>query len=646
MTAIWSASGTNAAGNDFAFGSTPWTIASATLGVGDIYLVLFEESAVTFSIPLPTLTIDGVSATQVGSSILSSADRMTVWKATVTHTSGNIVVTPTSNGLTVAATWGLIIGNGSPVITSAVTSGSTTQGPVTGTILANGVGVCVIGGTFGNACNPSTWAGATRVAAMEGGTAAANQSGVSGATVTSAGAASVTVTNAAWNFSNNIMVMLAFPDAGGATLVTGWQNNANDIAPRRALAFSAPPAFGRAIPAPANTNAGIPWFEPPDERSILYAKPQKIGAAPTFLLPIPVITWAFSVSDTIFLRDPPIDVAPGFGRAITAPVTVSGISWFEPPDRDCPAIKIRFEAPPALALTPATLPVPIRGMAWFEVQDRQFPARIQSVESPPSAFGRALPANVGISGIGWFEPPDVIRFGRQIGFDAPPTLPAPVVTITWSFVVPDVFSPRRVPMDAPPAFGRSVPAVGVSGIAWFAASDRDPPQVKVRVETAPSIVFSPAALPSIGMAWFEQPDRVPLATVWRLDAPPAFGRSVTTAGVTVSGMAWFAPPDCDPPAYRARIEQPASIALTPATLPVRVSGMAWFVSLDRDRPPLKMFGDTSMAMGFLGISFGPPSFTITRHLSTYGVDLDITMLPDGTPQPYIPSTDGTPWPPA
>lgn len=404
----------------------------------------------------------------------------------------------------------------------------------------------------------------------------------------------------------------SFEAAGGTAPTAGWQRNEGDITNSaksvRLATASQPPAFGRAIAAPSSTIAGIAWSSRSAEPSpALRLRPS--DPPPLVFLP-PLVTWSFDAGDTIFLRDAPVDMPPAFGRAIVQIVGVSGMAWFAPADRDRLVFKFSVEAAPAIALTPATLPVPIRGMAWFEPPDRdKAPTRITF--DYPAAFGRSLTAPVNtISGMAWFEAPDAIRFSRPVVDTAPSAIPAPVVTVTWSFVVPDVFSARRVPIDVPPA-----------------------------------TTFAPAALPSIGMAWFEQQDRVQAPVKLRFDAPPAFGRSVNTS-VAISGMAWFAPPDRDPPSFKARIEQPASVALTPATLPVRVSGMAWFVSLNRDLPPVKVFDNTAMAMGFLGISFSPSSLVITRHLSTYGVDLDITMLPDGTPQPYSPSTDGTPWPPA
>jgi len=214
MAATWAATGTNAGGFDGGFGSGAWTVTSATLGIGDIYLFLYDEQ--TSGTPVPSVVIDGVSATQVGSSQTNAGnDRASIWKATVTHTTGNIVITPGTIFATVAANWGLITGNGAPVQTNVQNSGVTTQGPITGTVPTNGVGVCSMGGRFGNGATTS-WTGATVNTHMEGGIGTSNSSGVTGAVITAAGASSATASGSQWDFGNNFMAMLAFPASGGA----------------------------------------------------------------------------------------------------------------------------------------------------------------------------------------------------------------------------------------------------------------------------------------------------------------------------------------------------------------------------------------------------------------------------------------------
>lgn len=216
MAATWT--GTGAGGFDGGFATSTWTITGATLGVGDIYLFVFVEAGNGRTL---TVTIDGVSATLVDTVQSNTGnDSLSIYKAACSNATGNIVISDAFVFATVSANWGLATGEGTPVATYAIGGNGTTQGPVTGTVLSNGVGALCIASMFGNAGNPSTWSGATRIAAMEGGVATGNASGCSGATVTSAGAVSATVTGGSgWNFTNNIMALLAFPAAGAAAFV-------------------------------------------------------------------------------------------------------------------------------------------------------------------------------------------------------------------------------------------------------------------------------------------------------------------------------------------------------------------------------------------------------------------------------------------
>jgi len=77
-----------------------------------------------------------------------------------------------------------------------------------------------------------------------------------------------------------------------------------------------------------------------------------------------------------------MDSPPAFGRTISVPVGISGMAWFEPPDRDRPANKIRIEAPPSLALIPGTLPTPISGMGWFAPKPDSVVVRISFSQAP------------------------------------------------------------------------------------------------------------------------------------------------------------------------------------------------------------------------------------------------------------------------
>lgn len=213
MTAVWTASGTNAGALDRGFSSAAFTFTGVTLGVGDIYVFVgFEGSGIA---PPSAVKIDGVSATQVGSTLFSgTAVCFSVWTAACVHATGDIVVTPGGGVDTTACNWGVATGEGVPIVTTFTSAGTANpQGPVTGTILANGVGVFSIFSTFGNGAIPAAWNNATALTSMEAGVATSNQGGCSGAFSTAAGAASVTVT---WTqFAAETMFMLAFPASGG-----------------------------------------------------------------------------------------------------------------------------------------------------------------------------------------------------------------------------------------------------------------------------------------------------------------------------------------------------------------------------------------------------------------------------------------------
>lgn len=227
MAATWTTGTTNAGGFDAAFGTLSWTTGTVDLGIGDIYLFFFSELVST----LPAITIDGVTATQVGSTlVLGNAAGLSCWKATATHATGVISFIDAVNSYgTVAANWGLVAGNGAPTLTSVETNGATTQGPVTGTIASNGVGVASYASTFANGIGTPTWTGATRIVAMEGGIGTSNQSGVLGASTSTAGAASITIAATPLNFSDNGMMLLAFPPSGGAT--APFTSPQNDVIP-------------------------------------------------------------------------------------------------------------------------------------------------------------------------------------------------------------------------------------------------------------------------------------------------------------------------------------------------------------------------------------------------------------------------------
>lgn len=218
MAISWTADGAYAAEAP----SNPITISSASLGNGDIYLFLYAElyNGATSDI---SLTINGVSATQVGSSLTIGNDAAMVWKvAANSGATGNIVISTTAGTWAgVAANWFVITGEGTPVLTTFDSNFAQAdpQGPVTGTVTTGGLAVVsfLVNQPSGTPL-PVTWAGATTAGSgTEAYSATGNTIGCSMASVTAGGAASVTAegTGADTGFTNSAMLMLAFPAGGG-----------------------------------------------------------------------------------------------------------------------------------------------------------------------------------------------------------------------------------------------------------------------------------------------------------------------------------------------------------------------------------------------------------------------------------------------
>lgn len=389
--------------------------------------------------------------------------------------------------------------------------------------------------------------------------------------------------------------------ASGATLVTGWQNNASDV---------------------------------------YRAAPQKLSAAPAFVSPFR--TAGISGSAWNAQRDhaklPPRVVfvdAPAYGHpAFAVASTIAGIGWFEPPDAIKLPPRASFGFPPAFVSTFKT--APISGIAWsgprdhvnlpkggfltdpvsinynpltitwsFSVGDTIF------LRDPPNdaglAFGRPPSAQaVGISGIAWFIPRDADVVAKARFLTDPVSIAYVPAKVTWSFSVVDVTPVRKTPFDAPPAFGQLVisQTVGISGIGWFEPPDVVRPTLKINGEAQPALSLTPATLPPkiAGMAWFEAPDRDKAPFKVTFDYPPAFGRSLTAPVNTIAGMAWFEASDRDRPAPRVNLDTPPALG----PLPITISGMGWFQPPDRvglvhairDEAPALVYGGVSPGVAF------------------------------------------------
>lgn len=90
--------------------------------------------------------------------------------------------------------------------------------------------------------------------------------------------------------------------------------------------------------------SGIAWFEPLDD---LPRKWRRLSDVPSFVNPVETVTWSFMCGDTVWIPDPPRSIAPSQIFTFQAPVGISGMAWFAPPDRDRPRSRPIVEASPA-----------------------------------------------------------------------------------------------------------------------------------------------------------------------------------------------------------------------------------------------------------------------------------------------------------
>lgn len=263
--------------------------------------------------------------------------------------------------------------------------------------------------------------------------------------------------------------------------------------------------------------SGMAWFTTTDvyqPRRWFINEPSHVPYAPD------TVTWSFQSSDTVFLPDPPINYPPAFGTTppVAPSVTISGMAWFEPPDRNRPAIKINGESQPAIALTPATLPPVISGMAWRQPLD-ELPLRPRIDRPHPGPALTVTPTDLlsSLIGVPWSHRVDEKPVSRPVSHNTasaialtPATLPPVISGMAW-FEPLDIYQPRRWYLQDAPAFGRAITGVAISGMAWFEPPDRNRPATKINIESQPAIVLTPATLPPqiSGMAWFIRPDIAP-----------------------------------------------------------------------------------------------------------------------------------------
>jgi hypothetical protein len=174
----------------------PATIASGVTFAAGVVVVGFVENIAAGPIAPTGFTINGVSATQIGSTITDpSQTAVQMWYAVVGSGSGSIVATcgASSIGQAGISAWTITgYSSSTPTANSSVNGFATQipdpQGPMSLTVSSGGVAAVFIGSLFhDNTTNPTTWNQATRDATAESGNASGNGVAVAGAHISSAG---------------------------------------------------------------------------------------------------------------------------------------------------------------------------------------------------------------------------------------------------------------------------------------------------------------------------------------------------------------------------------------------------------------------------------------------------------------------------
>lgn len=184
-----------------------------------------------------------------------------------------------------------------------------------------------------------------------------------------------------------------------------------------------PVGFGQPVITQTVGISGIGWFEPPDSD-----KPStkvRNESFPVIIVPVTtptavLVTGWFNPLDEIKVKVS-FDRPPASSIRLTPAPT---LGWFNPSD----AVKTRtsFDSPATFVVR---LPsVPISGMSWFEPLDRDRPAFKSYLESLPSVVLIPGTPPTPISGIAWFEPlPNTVRI--VLGFSDSPALQQPIIQI-------------------------------------------------------------------------------------------------------------------------------------------------------------------------------------------------------------------------
>ena len=200
---------------DLAFATSTYTSPSQTWTAGQAVVFVTQAG----SSGTLTVTIKGVSATQVGS--YTTGNVGSLWQATVTAGSGTVVVVGSGVFGGVGTAGGVVTTTTTTPFSSSVLPMAVVSEPqavVSTTVPANGIGVVFAGGAFGSSASlPFTWAaGGVRDSITEAaGTGGGSSSSAVGGAHVAAGATatpSVASANGTFNFTGTTgaMAVVAF----------------------------------------------------------------------------------------------------------------------------------------------------------------------------------------------------------------------------------------------------------------------------------------------------------------------------------------------------------------------------------------------------------------------------------------------------
>lgn len=183
-----------ASGNSSCGSSTCTLVSSQTFAAGIVPAGIVTDLSGSLS-PPTTVTINGVSATPIGSPVTDGTTSIQMWYATVGSGTGNIVLAAAGSiGESCLSSW-TITGASSSTPTAnnsfngLVSTQADPQGPMSSlTVASGGVAALFIGGIFHTTtANPTTWVQASRDASLETGNGAGNQCAAAGGHISAAG---------------------------------------------------------------------------------------------------------------------------------------------------------------------------------------------------------------------------------------------------------------------------------------------------------------------------------------------------------------------------------------------------------------------------------------------------------------------------